>query len=251
VGREVLARDAVWAQDATHLGRVTSGEKVEAELATDRATTRTVIASAGLPASGEDLVALLERAQTERGGLPFVWQSDGGGANRSNVVNRYLAAERVIHLLSRPHTPTDNAAAETKNRELKDEAGLASGARLRDARDAAERMCAALGRVDAGRLRATRGYKTAEELDREMPRAHVVADRTAFYDAARSAIEAAVLGLTDIKQIRKAQQGAIWRTLEKHGLARTRVGLQHVPSRQAAPVAAHAAGLQCARGLPI
>lgn len=248
VGHEVLARDAVWAQDATHLGRVPTGEKVEAELATDCATTRTVIASAGLPASGDDVVALLERARAERGGLPLVWQSDGGGANRSDVVTRYLAAERVIHLLSRPHVPTDNPVAEAKNRELKEEAGLSSGARLRDAADAARRLSAALERVDAGRLRATRGYRTAEELDREMPCAHEVADRRAFYDDARSALEAAVLGLTDAKQIRKAQQDTIWRTLEEHHLARTHVGLRRLPSRQAPPVAAQAAEVGCPRG---
>ena len=250
VGHEVLARDAVWAQDATHLGRVPSGEKVEAELATDRATTRTVIASTGPPASSEDVIALLERARTERGALPYVWQSDGGGANRSHSVERYLADERVIHLVSRPHVPTDNAAAEAKNRELKMEAGLGSGSRLLDAADAARRLRAALERVDAGRLRATRGYRTAVELDHAMPRAQAIADRRAFYDDACSAIEAAVLGLTTAKQIRKAQQDAVWRTLAKHGLAQTHAGPRRVPSRQPHPVAVPTPGVRCPRGHP-
>ena len=163
VGHEVLARDAVWAQDATHLGRLPSGEKVEAELATDRATTRTVIASAGPPACGDDVVALLERARAERGGLPYVWQSDGGGANRSHAVERYLASAQVIHLVSRPHVPTDNAAAETKNRELKAEAGLGTGTCLRDSRQAALQLSAARERVDAGRLRTTSRRRSSTE----------------------------------------------------------------------------------------
>ena len=56
-GHEVLARDLVWAQDATHGGRLPDGEKVEAEVATDRATLQTVIAAVGAPASGHRLSA--------------------------------------------------------------------------------------------------------------------------------------------------------------------------------------------------
>jgi hypothetical protein len=165
-------------------------------------------------------------------------------------VERYLASVQVIHLISRPHTPTDNPAAEAKNRELKQEAGLGSGARLRDAADAAQRVRAALERVDEGRLRATRGYKTAAMLDHETPCAHAVVDRGAFYEDARSAIETAVLGLTTAKQIRKAQQDAVWRTLEKHQLARIHVGLRRVPSPRAPPVATRATGLGCSSGHP-
>ena len=248
VSHEVIARDAVWAQDATHLGRLLSGEKVEAEIATDRATTKTVTASPASPVSGEELVGLLERTRIERGCLPLVWQSDRGSAYCSDVVERYLAAEGVIHLVSRPHAPTDNPAAEAKNRELKQEAGLGSGTRLRDTQDAAERICGALERIDAGRLRATRGYRTADELDREMPRAQGVVDRWVFYEDACSAMEAAVLGLSDIKQIRKAQQDAIWTTLEKHGLARTHVGPRRLSRRKPPPVAPQAAGVECRGG---
>ena len=246
VSHEVLARDAVWAQDATHAGRTPSGEKVEAELATDRATTRTVIASAGPPSSGDDIVTLLDRAQAERGCLPFVLQTDGGGPNRSTIVESYLADHQVIHLLSRPHTPTDNPVAEAKNRELKEEAGIAAGARWHDSREAAQHLAPALWRIDNGRLRAQRGYKTAVELDREMPRAQDLVDRKAFYDAARSAMDAATLGLKDVLQIRKAQQDAVWRELEEHGLAVTRVG---TPA-QAPPVTTQKPGLGCRRGHP-
>lgn len=241
-GHEVLARDAVWAQDATHVGRLVDGEKVEAEVATDRATTRTVIAAVGRPASGEELREHLERAKADRGALPFVWQSDAGSANLSEILGTYLAAEQVIHLRSRVHMPTDNPAAEHKNRELKEESGLGKGVRLRDAREAAARLDPAKRRLDEGRLRASRGWKTAAELDRDLPRADALVARAVFHAEACSAMREAVLGLSDEQEIRKAEQDAIWRTLERHGLARRHVGLRRTPCPRLAPVAPAANG---------
>jgi hypothetical protein len=237
-GHEVLAREAVWAQDATHVGRLATGEKVEAEVATDRATTRTVIVAVGPPASGEELCAHLERAKAERGALPYVFQSDLGSANSSGVLAAYLEAEQVIHLFSRVHTPTDNPAAEHKNRELKEESGLGKGVRLSDAREAALRIEPARRRNDEGRLRASRGLKTAAELDRDLPRAETLVARATFYAEARSAIREAVLGLSDAKEIRKAEQHAIWRALERHGLARRHVGLRRTPCPRLTPCCA-------------
>jgi hypothetical protein len=237
VGHEVLCRDAVWAEDATHVGRLPDHGKVEAEVATDRATTATVIAAVGPPATGADIEALLEQAKEERGGLPFVWQSDDGSANRSDSLEAYLERELVIHLRSRVHTPTDNPAAEHKNRELKEESGLGRGARLSNVEEAAARIEPARRRIDQGRLRASRGWKTAATLDRELPRADTRVDRARFYAEARSAMREAVLGLADPKEIRKAEQDAIWRTLEKYGLARLHVGLRRTPCPRLAPVA--------------
>jgi hypothetical protein len=236
-GHEVLARDAVWAEDATHVGRLVDGSELQAEVATDRATTRTVIAAVGPPASGEEIRDHLESARTERGVLPYVWQSDEGSANRSEALRVYLEAEQVIHLRSRVHTPTDNPAAEHKNRELKEETGLGEGVRLRDAGEAAERIEPAARRLDEGRLRASRGWRTAAELDHDLPHAGTFVARSVFYAEARSAMREAVLGLTDPKEIRKAEQDAIWSTLERHGLARRHVGPRRTPCPQLTPVA--------------
>lgn len=243
VGHEVLCRDAIWAQDATHVGRFETGQEISAEVATDRATLSTVILAVGAPAAAEDLVGHLERAKVERGGLPLVWQSDGGGANRSAAVASYLERERVVHLLSRPHTPTDNPSAEHKNRELKEEGDLdAAASRTAEAADAA--LACARRRVDEGRLRASRGWKTAVELDRALPRADALVDRDRFYAEARSAIRAAALGHDDARSRRKAEQDAIWATLERHGLARRHVGLRRTPQPRATPVAHTAAGVE-------
>jgi hypothetical protein len=250
VGHEVLARDAVWAQDATHVGRLPDGGKVEAEVATDRATTRTVIAAVGPPASGEELRQHLERAKAERGMLPYVWQSDLGSANCSEVLETYLAAEQVIHLRSRVHTPTDNPVAENKNRELKQESGLGKGVRLGDHREAAARLEPARRRIDEGRLRASRGWKTAAELDRDLPRADALVARAAFHAEARSAMREAVLGLADPKDIHKAEQDAIWRTLERHGLARRHVGLRRTPCPRLTPCCVGRERVECGGGQP-
>jgi hypothetical protein len=236
-GHEVLARDAVWAQDATHVGRLIEGDELQAEVATDRATTRTVVAAVGPPATGEELRDHLERAKIDRGVLPLVWQSDEGSANRSEVLGTYLETNLVIHLRSRVHTPTDNPAAEHKNRELKEESGLGKGVRLADHDDAASRLGPALRRIDEGRLRSSRGWRTAAELDRDLPRAEDLVPREAFYAQARSAMREAVLGLTDPKAIRCAEQEAIWSTIERYGLARRHVGLRRTPCPRLAAVA--------------
>jgi hypothetical protein len=241
-GHEVLARDAVWAQDATHLARLPDRSEVQAEIGTDRATMRTVIAAVGPPASGEDLCAHLERAKRERAGLPLVWQSDNGSANTSEVLGEYLETELVIHLRSRVHKPTDNPAAENKNGEVKREAGLGKGTRVESHAAAAARLEPARLRLDHGRLRASRGWRTAAELDAALARADALVDRARFYAEARAAMREAVLGLADADAGRKAEQDAIWRTLEKHGLARRHVGTRRTQCPRLPPVAPTAAG---------
>ena len=236
-GHEVLYRDAVWAQDATHVGRLSSRREIQAEVATDRATTATVIAAVGPPATGEDIQAHLEGAKVEREGLPLVFQSDLGSANTSATLAAYLEKEQVIHLRSRVHTPTDNPVAEHKNRELKDESGLGKGVRLSSCEEAAARLEPARRRLDEQRLRASRRWMTAAQLDQELPRADTRVDRKLFYAEARSAMKEAVLGLTDRDEIRKAEQDAIWRTLERHGLAKLHVGLRRTPCPKFTPVA--------------
>jgi transposase-like protein len=78
---------------------------------------------------------------------------------------------------------------------------------------------------------------SAAQLDRELPRAQARVDRATFYAEARSAMKEAVLGLEDPDEIRKAEQDAIWRTLERHGLARRHVGLRRTPCPTLTPVA--------------
>jgi transposase InsO family protein len=219
VTREVLARDAIWGEDATGVGR-TGGEPILCEVIRDLATTSTVALSAGAPASAADVIGLLEQARRDRGTLPLVWQTDNGPAYASAELSAYLERHRVVHLRSRPRTPTDNPSTERGIGELKAESGLEAGLPLRDRAEASARLEAARATLDRGRRRASRGYRTAAALDVELPRAQNLVGRDAFYAQARSPMGAALLGARTARAARAAQREALWRVLERCGLAR-------------------------------
>jgi hypothetical protein len=58
LGHEVLARDAVWCEDTTHLGRLEGEEEVAGELITDRGSLATVALTAGPPPTAADVMGL-------------------------------------------------------------------------------------------------------------------------------------------------------------------------------------------------
>jgi transposase InsO family protein len=226
VSHDVLACDAVWAQDATDLGH-----GVHAEVAKDSASTSIRGLALGLAATAADVLALLEAMRRRNGGLPLVWQTDNGSAYTSQVVRDYLALHRVIHLRSRVRMPTDNPAIERGIGEIKAELGD-------DAPTPAQvaRVCT---RLDHGRLRASRGYRTAGELDATLPRACAQVDRERFYAEACLAIETALKSHETARARRKAERAAIWGLLEHFGLARTRgpACAASCPDREASSVA--------------
>jgi hypothetical protein len=238
---EVLAKDAVWCEDTTHLARLPDGEEVADELITDRGTLSTVSLSAGPPPTAQDVNAELDRGAAERGGMPLVLQRDRAGIHGAKEVMDRLARDQVVTLDSRVHTPTDNPLAENRNREFKKESGLGKGVVLDRDEDAVARLAPTRRRLHV-RLRASRGWKSSAELDLELPRADALVDRARFYEEANAAKKAAVLGLSDPDEIAKAEQDAVWRTLEKHGLARLHVGPRRTPSPRPAPVAPASAG---------
>lgn len=129
---DVHARDALWSQDATHLGRDEQG-KVEALAVKEVATTTSIEQSIGGPARGEDVLALLVRAKLVRGQLPLVLAMDNGPANQNELVTAWLRSERVIVLWNVPHTPQHNAWAESFNGELKLELEATGGLWVRGA----------------------------------------------------------------------------------------------------------------------
>jgi transposase InsO family protein len=240
-GHEVCAKDAVWAEDATHLGRLADASEVSGEVITDRGTLSTVSLSVGPPPDALAVVEDLGRAALLRGGWPLVLQHDRASIYGAGVVRERLARERTIALVSRVHTPTDNPVAERQNRELKEESGLGKGVVLEGDEAAAALLEPAVGRLQV-RLRATRGYRSPDELDREWPRADAIVDRALFHEEACSAMREAVLGLTEAEEIQKAEQDAVWRTLEKHGLARLHVGPRRSPRKNRPSVAPATAG---------
>lgn len=256
---EVLAKDALWSLDATHVG-----DGMEALVVREVATTRTIdLGVGGSPGAG-DLVLALERAGRERGGPPLVLALDNGGPMRAEELRAWAEREGVVLLRSLPRTPQHNAWSERGMRDLKEEAGLEtrtararSSRRLRQARDpglreadmafpgppggpcatgppsAADRVLDVAGRLaharhrlDHLRPRASRGGRPAVAVDAALPSWYGAVARERFHAAACSAIRDALPVPATARARRLAEREAILATLERFGLIRrTRGGV--------------------------
>lgn len=229
---EVLARDVLWSQDGTHLGRWL-GKGVNAEVVREVATCKTLDLWV-LPRAtkSEDVIALLE-GLWRQGRLPLVWSTDNGSCYCSAEVEAWLAEHWVIHLRSLPHTPQHNAWVERDHGELKAESGLGKGVVLSSLEEAAQRVLKAREILDEYRLRARLGARTAAEIDRSLPSWEGVLDRRAFHDAVCRAREHAVLDTVGARARRLAERDATWAVLESYGLVRRTRGGAPLPSREA------------------
>jgi transposase InsO family protein len=246
---DVLCRDAVWSQDATHLGRDEHG-KVEAVAVKDVATTTLIESAVGGPTCGDDVLALLVRAKLVRGTLPLVLVDDNGPANRRADVLAWLANEQVIVLWNLPHTPQHNAPIERCFGELKGELEADGVLPVRGAAPSQghvwpsepgvsrtrERLHESIlrtgRRLNEKRLRRSRGWRTAAELDRILPRAEDRVQRDCFYEAACAAIEKAVQDIDDARARRRSEREAVLCTLEEFGLVRRSRGRRPAPARK-------------------
>ena len=266
---EVLARDAVWCLDATHLGRDESGE-VQGEVLKDVCTSSLLMVSVGRPSTSAELIAALQPIFETRGAWPLVLMTDNGSIYCSEEFEAFLMDRGIVHLRNEPHTPQHNAVAERAHGEIKSETGLGKGSRLEslpcerltivEAQQGAQgefaepsqcpvwvqdagaartqvinekhlprwwcdvRDC--VDRLNHNRLRATRGYRTAAELDRTGPRAETLVSREDFLRVARFTIELALHDASNARARRRARREAIYCTLETFGLVtRTRGGV--------------------------
>jgi transposase InsO family protein len=246
---DVLARDALWCADQTHLGRDRRG-RIESLVVSDCLGPRTLAASLGPPACGEDMVHLLEHAALERGGWPFVVQFDNGSENANQLVEERLAREQVIILWNQPRTPQHNPRAEHVNGDLKRTMGLC-GARTRGAdplrgpvwslEPGVARTRVAVGvllreawvQLDARTPRPALGGLTPLELDSLAPRADDLACRARFYEDVCRELQRIALLPVRARARRKLEREEIWSALVRAGLVkRTRGGLP-VPTGKA------------------
>lgn len=222
---EVNARDAVWALDATHLGRNEEGRVVQAEVVREVASTRTLHVSVGPCATGEEVASVLECVVRERGGAPLVLQVDNGGAYRSQAVEKWCWARGVAVLRNRPRTPQHNGAVEHGMHELKWSSGLGRGVRVKSARSARARLVRVARSIDSHRLRCTRGWRTAVEADRAAPHWSAYTTRAGFLEKLTCALVDALLDCTSRAARRRATREAILATLEELSvITRTRGG---------------------------
>jgi hypothetical protein len=236
---EVHARDALWSQDATSLGRE-GGQETQLLLAKDVATTAPIAPRVGGPATGADVLALLMQALLERGALPLVLVMDNGPANRCELVLDWLAEHQVVVLWNLPHTPQHNPWIEELHGEVKRELEARDEQLRRGPGPTQAPVCspepgvssthqhfqaclAPVVRTLNGRHRPSRGGHTAAELDRIRPPAEALVNRARFYQAACAAIDRAVQGVVGARARRRAEREAIWCTLEEFALVtRTR-----------------------------
>jgi len=221
----ILARDAVWSMDATHLGRTKSRRSVEGEVVREVRSTRTIGLSVGPSASADEVVQLLERVAQERGGYPLLLISDNGGAYRSKLVAAQCKTHGVLHLFTLPRTPQHNAASEHGMRELKEDAGLGKGTLVDDVGQVHAALARCRDRIDGNRLRQTREWMTAVEYDRESPHWETLVSREEVYEKATCAIRQAVLDSKNKREERLAVREAILSTLQHFSvITRTRGG---------------------------
>lgn len=229
---EVLARDVIWAQDGWHMGRLTDGRALESQLFKDRGSLRTVCWDVGLAQNQGDLIAQLEAQRLGRG-LPLVIASDNLSSCCGRLVQTYLRHYQVIHLLSLPHTPQHNGAAECHIRELREVTGFRNGMLHGGVLEPASRLARAVGQLDT-RLRGSKGYKTAVELDATLPVGYYNIGRERFYKEARRRMQEAVLGAETWRAARLAEREAVYAALECFGLVRRVRGGQSYPARSEA-----------------
>jgi transposase InsO family protein len=229
--RRVLARDAVWALDATHVGRDAHGHAVQAEVLRDVAPARTTAVSIGPAATASEVIRQLEEAAAERGGPPLVLQTDNGGPYKSRALRRWCRKHGVVQLFNLPRTPQHNAEAEHGIGEIKSEAELPRRFDVAPNAVAMVLVLQALQRIDHVRPRPTRGGLTAAAADGCLPSWRLRVSRERFYATARCAHRLAVLDCPAGRARLRAEREAVMRALERFELIqRTRGGRPWTPS---------------------
>lgn len=220
---EVLARDAMWALDQTHLMRDEQGE-VKCLAVRESLAPHLLGLSIGPPACGKDVARLLEQVAGERGTWPLVIQADNGPENRNIDVAELLARERVIVLWNEPRTPQHNARMERSFGSLKAASEL-EALRTPTRSRVCARILEAWQRLDARTPRASLGGLTPVELDAIAPPAEDRVSRARFYTEVSGTLRRIALAPHNARARRKAEREAIWSALQRYGLVtRTRGG---------------------------
>jgi len=215
-------KGVVLAQDSACVGVAYDG-KVWVEAQKDPATSLGEAFGDGAPVTTDRVIEHLEELK-EYGLLPLIFQTDNNKAYCSDRAEQWLQAEQVIHLISRPHTPQDNAAIERLIGEMKSDRIFPLNANTSHFTRAGGVSTAAeiVELLNSERPRPSKGGKTAAQLTSEVPGWSIAVERGTFYKETRQAIEAAKQGLKGIKA-RTAEREAIFQSLEKFGLlVRTR-----------------------------
>ena len=221
----VRARDALWSLDQTHVGRGVHGVAQQALVVRDVATTATIEVALGHAASGAEVVAVLERARAARGAAPLALATDNGPENVNADVAAWCTRHGVLPLRNLPHTPQHNAWVEHGHRELKEATGLGKGVVIGDPAAAERLLIDAARRIDANRVRPSRGGHTARALDAELPRGYAQVAREDFLAECAWRRDSYLQSAPKGRARRLAERRAVLDALEHYGLIqRTRGG---------------------------
>jgi len=226
---QVLAKNAIWTQDGTHLGRMEK-HPVEGQVIKDRGPLKTIAIDVGEPASADTVVQMLDKNKQARG-LPFVFSTDNGPNYCSETVEAYLEQEKIIHLRSLTYTPQNNGAAEIGIREIKKLSHLGKGVMLNSAKETADSFIKSAAQLNENRLLATKGFKTANDLDETLPVTQNK-DRNRFYTICMTRIQQAAAQAKNAREARRFEREMIFCTLEDFGLIKRQRGGKPYVMRQ-------------------
>jgi transposase InsO family protein len=214
-------------QDTAHVGN-TRRRRSWAEVRKDLGTLKSRALGDGKPVTGLAVLRQL-REDKAKGKLPLVLLTDNARAYKCLAVQDWLQVHQVIHLLSRPRTPTDNGAVERAIGEGKAVQGLGKGVRLRSLTDGPRFLDMALQALNKGWPRASRGKRTGNQLERELPHWRPLTSRRRFYRETKKEIKVRTAGLAG-RALRQATRETILMALCRFGLAvRTRRERQNGP----------------------
>ena len=155
--------------------------------------------------TSDDTLALLEKLK-EAGQLPLVAMSDNGSQFCANIVKAFYKENKIIHLRSLPRVPQHNGSCENGVGDLK--SSIAYGL-------TPEEACR---RLNENRRRQGLNWQTPCQYEQQNFQARTDEERSRFYEATSTAIEAAVLGINSAKEKRKAEREAIFQTMERFEL---------------------------------
>lgn len=210
----VLAREAIWTVDGT----LTQGRgSPEAQVVKDRGSLSYRAIRTGPVARDKDVTSLLEQTRDQTG-LPFVLSTDNGSIYCSAETQAFLEKEKVIHLRSLPRTPQHNGAAEIGIRQAKE----ALPVQCTDSGAALLNTCATMNKY---RLYATKGFKSANQLDEKIIAAYTRVKREEFYEKCMKRVWRVRCSTLPWREKRRAEREVILTTLQEYKLIeRTRGG---------------------------
>jgi transposase InsO family protein len=191
--------------------KVPSKEGGECIVQRDRGSLRVqATESKGAATCASDTLNVLNELKAS-GRLPLVIGTDNGSTFVANEVSEFMDENKIVHIKSLPRVPQQNGSAENAVGDVK---------RLVKDGETLKEACRILNDC---RKRQSINWKTPTELDQENFQPCTEEKRTAFYNAAKLAIQLAQLGTKTAYEKRKAEREAILQTMENFSLiTRTR-----------------------------